>query len=200
MGRQAELSQLENWLGFHHRLPRRSTVAVWGLSGAGKSQLVSEYVRRQREKHPTCVIFWISGETKEAFEQSIMGLLKVAHGPGSKNSEPGGSYDEHRTVLINSFFTELRDFTQSRWLLVVDGIPAVSPLHQHIRRCVDGLPHGSIILITRGKEVANFYHRQIEVKGLREKDAAELLRREIAQHLVGGDDGKVIFCLARHAP
>ena len=197
MGRQTELSQLESWLGFHHQKPpQRSTVAVWGLSGVGKSQLVSEYVRRQRENHPTCDIFWISGETKEAFEQSIMGFLKVAHGPESRSSESSGNYDEHRTVLINSFFKELGGSWRTKWLLVVDGIPGASLLHQHIRRCIDGLPHGSIILITRGKEVASYYHRRIEVKGLPEMDAAKLLRREIDEHLVGADDGKAIHLLS----
>lgn len=91
VGRKAELSQLESWLGFHQqKLPQKSTVAVWGLSGVGKTQLVSEYVKRQQEKHPACDIFWISGETKEAFEKSIVGFLKVAQGPESRNSEPGG--------------------------------------------------------------------------------------------------------------
>ncbi|KAI8654520.1 PNP-UDP-1 domain-containing protein [Fusarium keratoplasticum] len=126
VGREAELSKLEEWVGFcPKKTPQRSIVTLWGFAGVGKSQLVSEFVKRQREKYPDYDIFWIAGATKEAFEQSILSVLKLANNPEATISEGGESYDERRSMLINSFFTELKNTIRARWLLVIDGIPDV---------------------------------------------------------------------------
>ncbi|KAF5687138.1 tetratricopeptide repeat domain-containing protein [Fusarium circinatum] len=159
MGREDELAKLEEWVGFcPKKTPQKSTVTLWGLAGVGKSQLVSEFVKKQREKHPTSDIFWASGATKEAFEQSILGILKPAN--NSRIGIPEGSegYDEHRSMLINSFFSELKSTMRSRWLLIIDGISGDSSLQQLIRDHLDKLPWGSIVLTTRSTEVANWYH------------------------------------------
>ncbi|UPL02576.1 hypothetical protein LCI18_013510 [Fusarium solani-melongenae] len=43
VGREAELSKLEEWVGFcPKKTPQRSIVTLWGFAGVGKSQLVSE--------------------------------------------------------------------------------------------------------------------------------------------------------------
>jgi Cdc6-like AAA superfamily ATPase len=82
VGREAELAKLEEWVGFcPKKTPQKSIVTLWGLTGVGKSQLVSEFVKQQREKHPGYEIFWIAGATKEAFEQSILDVLKVTNDP-----------------------------------------------------------------------------------------------------------------------
>ncbi|KAK8141538.1 hypothetical protein G3M48_010355 [Beauveria asiatica] len=179
VGREAELAKLDKWLSPSRQMPpQKSVVTLWGLGGVGKSQLVSEFVNRQRAKHAIDV-FWLSGETKEAFAHSILGFLTVGQGSGGANPQVGGSYHEQRTILINSFFSELKSLARARWLLVLDGISSVPSQQQHILGYVDSLPYGSIVLITRSKELAGRYYQRIEVKGLREQDAAELLGVEI---------------------
>jgi tetratricopeptide (TPR) repeat protein len=196
VGREAELSKLEEWVGFcPKKTPQRSIVTLWGFSGVGKSQLVSEFVKQQREKYPGYDIFWIAGATKEAFEQSILSVLKLANNPEATISEGGESYDEHRSMLINSFFTELKNMMRARWLLVIDGIPGDSSLQQHIRNYLDGLPWGSIILTTRSTEVASWYHGSIEIRGLPEVDAVNLLDREIDERFRSGGNGMSYFSL-----
>ena len=49
---------------------------VWGLSGAGKSQLVLNYIQEHREDYRT--VFWIEAGSKETIERDyiqIYGLL-----------------------------------------------------------------------------------------------------------------------------
>lgn len=194
VGREAELSKLEEWVGFcPKKTPQRSIVTLWGFAGVGKSQLVSEFVKRQREKYPDYDIFWIAGATKEAFEQSILSVLKLANNPEATISEGGESYDERRSMLINSFFTELKNTMRARWLLVIDGIPGDPSLQQHIRSYLDELPWGSIILTTRSTEVASWYHGSIELRGLPEVDAVNLLGREIDERFKAGGNGRSYF-------
>ncbi|RSL52708.1 hypothetical protein CEP53_007989 [Fusarium sp. AF-6] len=190
VGREAELSKLEEWVGFcPEKMLQKSVVTLWGIAGVGKSQLVSEFVKQQREKYPGYDIFWIAGATKETFEQSILSVLKVDNNPEATISEGSESYDEHRSMLIHSFFTELKNIMRVRWLLVIDGIPGDSSLQQHIRSYLDGLPWGSIILTTRSTDVASWYHGRIEIRGLPEVDAVNLLDREVDERFrSGGND------------
>ncbi|RSL87982.1 hypothetical protein CEP52_015349 [Fusarium oligoseptatum] len=196
VGREAELSKLEEWVGFcPEKMSQKSVVTLWGIAGVGKSQLVSEFVKQQREKYPGYDIFWIAGATKEAFEQSILSVLKVGDNPEATISEGSESYDEQRSMLIRSFFTELKNTMRARWLLVVDGIPGESSLQQHIRSYLDGLPWGSIILTTRSTDVASWYHGRIEIRGLPEVDAVNLLDREVDERFRSGGNGMSYFSL-----
>lgn len=139
VGREAELSKSEEWVGFcPKKTPQKSIVTLWGIAGAGKSQLVSEFVKQQREKYPGYDIFWITGATKEASEQSILSVLKLTSNPEATISEGSESYDERRSMPIGSFFTELKNTMRARWLLVIDGIPGDSSLQQRIRSYLDG--------------------------------------------------------------
>ncbi|EJP61351.1 tetratricopeptide repeat domain protein [Beauveria bassiana ARSEF 2860] len=62
----------------------------------------------------------------------------------------------------------------------------------HILSYVDTLPYGSIVLITRSKELAGRYYQRIEVKGLDEEDAAELLGVEIDEPFQKGSQASVL--------
>lgn len=179
MGRQAELARLEDWVGFRpQQPPQKSIVALWGFSGVGKSQLASEFVKQQRENYLNCDIFWLRGETKESFGQSILSLLKASTNSVGTASVLLESFPDQRAMLINSFFTDLKSPSRARWLLIVDGISSDLDMQQYVNGFLNGLPHGSVILITRSAEVATRYHRRIEVKGLSETDAVNMLAQE----------------------
>ncbi|KAL2671539.1 hypothetical protein Neosp_014129 [[Neocosmospora] mangrovei] len=153
VGREAELSKLEEWVGFcPKKTPQRSIVTLWGFAGVGKSQLVSEFVKHQREKHPDYDIFWIAGATKEAFEQSILSVLKLANNPEVTILEGGESYDE-RSVLINSFFTELKNTVRARWLLVIDGIPDLLEIARML--------NGHALSLRLATSVISYYHLSV---------------------------------------
>lgn len=198
IGRQTELAELEEWVGFpSNNTVQKSIVTLWGLAGVGKSQLVSEFVKRQREKSPCYDIFWLVGTSKEAFEQSILSVLQVSNITGSTTSESDSSYTEHRSQLVSAFFLELRNTARTRWLLVVDGIPNDSSVQHYIRGYLEKLPSGSIILTTTSIEVVKWYYRSMEIKGLSEVDAVKLLRREVGERAKSADNGKHLFLLQR---
>jgi hypothetical protein len=196
-GREAELAKLETKVGFGANIvPQRSIVTVWGLAGIGKSQLVAEFVKRQRRKYPDADIFWVSGATKEAFEQSIMDILKVGSGPEIVKPDGTVDSDEQRSKLIDSLFLELKNGMRTKWLLVIDGISGDKPTQQHIQGYLNTLQWGYIILTTGSSDVASWYNGSMKIKGLSERDAVKFLAYETDNAMRSEDEGMTIspFC------
>ncbi|CAI6334823.1 unnamed protein product [Periconia digitata] len=180
VGRTKELEQLNSWLEASQvNKTQRSIVALWGLSGAGKSQLVSKFVKEQCLQHPDMEVFWVPSNSIESFEQGIFSLLKVHTSPSSTEKHEG--HHEKRKRLVSTFFAELRSTSRPRWLLVIDALSNVQSHRDQIISHIKTLPFGSFIVTTTSKELADAYSHQLEIKGLPEEHAMELLRMEISQ-------------------
>ncbi|KAK6357621.1 hypothetical protein TWF718_001929 [Orbilia javanica] len=210
VGRDEELGYLEEELGFQaQRLLQKSTVGLWGLSGVGKSQLAASFVRQQRFKHPEREIFWVNGESQEAFEQSVISMLKASHSPiPSESVHPAESSDEQRMRLVNLFFAELGRLEGSNWLLVVDGIndkPHPIPKHPvhvqfNIHNFLARLKRGYILLTARRRDVVEDYHLSYEVKGLKDSDAIKLLQLKVSKKLLEEGDVRELVTLLKGLP
>ncbi|KAF3923686.1 hypothetical protein ABW20_dc0101488 [Dactylellina cionopaga] len=186
VGREEELSYLEKELDFQvHKPLQRTIVGLWGLNGVGKSQLAARFVCQQRSKHPDREIFWISGESQESFQQSIIDMLQVGGNPNpSEDTHPTKSSHEQRMGFVNLFFAELERLEDPRWLLVVDGIAGnvlsnQSPTPFDIHGFISRLKRGYILLTARRRDIVEKYHPNYEVKGLRDDDAVNLLQLQI---------------------
>ncbi|KAI2920847.1 hypothetical protein CBS147343_2536 [Aspergillus niger] len=193
VGRKEEMALLEKELGFPVQSPiQRSVVCLWGLTGSGKSQLAARFVSQQRSNHPAREIFWISGESQESFEQSVIAMLKSG---SVENPSFSGSLDmaaEKRRNLVDLFFAELDQMTDGRWLLVIDGVNGASPssnnrfpsydIHSYIR----GLNRGYVLLTSRRRDVVEKYYLGHEVRGLDDNDALSLLQLQVHPQLMEG--------------
>ena len=51
-------------------------MAITGLGGVGKTQIVLELAYQIRDKKPECLIFWIPSTSVEKIEQAYMGIGK----------------------------------------------------------------------------------------------------------------------------
>lgn len=190
IGRAAELSYLKGILDSNaSSIQSKHTLAVWGLGGVGKSQLIAEFVRSIKMEKNSHDIFWVTGETKESFEQSICSYLKAK---GSVGTTPREHYSEQRAVLVDSFFSELRAPRRQKWLLIIDGIPSDSNVQDHVRRHVGKLSTGLIILITRSKSLIQHspHWKTLEIKGLLEEEAVHLLQQETDDIFDSGPEGE----------
>ncbi|PLB54793.1 tetratricopeptide repeat domain protein, partial [Aspergillus steynii IBT 23096] len=193
VGREGEMAFLEKELGFSAQpLLQRCVAGLWGLTGVGKSQLAARFVSQQRSKHPEREIFWISGESQEAFEHSVISMLKVGvHGYASDHANFIELSQEQRTALVNSFFAELNRMDDARWLLVIDGLNAnpwrnsshTASVDIHI--FVGRLKRGYVLLTSRRRDLVERYHPNREVKGLSDEDAVALLRTQVDPRLIG---------------
>ena len=190
IGRAAELSYLKGFLDSNSSsIHSKRILAVWGFGGVGKSQLIAEFVRSIKMEKNSHDIFWVTGETKESFEQSICSYLKAK---GSVGTTPREHYSEQRAVLVDSFFAELRTARRHKWLLIVDGIPSDRNVQDHVRRHIGKLSNGLIVLVTRSKSLIQHgpYWQTLEIKGLLEEEAVYLLQQETDDIFDSGPGGE----------
>ncbi|QRD90215.1 P-loop containing nucleoside triphosphate hydrolase protein [Aspergillus flavus] len=188
-GREAELGYLDEELGLRAQQPlQKSIAAVWGIIGVGKSQLASRFVHQQRSKHPEREIFWVNGETQEAFEQSVAMMLSedVRLSGKVQTKSPQKEAMDH----VHTFFNEVSRLKDQRWLLVIDGInekpfpssPDRWPFSVH--GLIRNLKRYYILLTARRRDVIEEYHPNRELKGLTIEDAANLLRSRVDARLI----------------
>lgn len=195
VGRAEEMAFLEEELGFQDQAPiQKSVVCLWGLTGAGKSQLAARFVSQQRLTHPKREIFWINGENRESFERSITSMLKSwDNSAASESAHLIELSDEKRMRLVNLFFAELNCLEDARWLLVIDGVnetpprsaskdPASFDIHGYVGR----LNRGYVLLTSRRRDVVERYYPSRELKGLKIQDAVSLLHLKIHPQLMEG--------------
>ncbi|KAJ1710903.1 hypothetical protein COH20_010007 [Aspergillus flavus] len=189
VGREAELGYLDEELGLRAQQPlQKSIAAVWGIIGVGKSQLASRFVHQQRSKHPEREIFWVNGETQEAFEQSVAMMLSedVRLSGKVQTKSPQKEAMDH----VHTFFNEVSRLKDQRWLLVIDGInekpfpssPDRWPFSVH--GLIRNLKRYYILLTARRRDVIEEYHPNRELKGLTIEDAANLLRSRVDARLI----------------
>jgi hypothetical protein len=194
VGRTEEMAFLEEELGLQahpHPPIQKSVVCLWGLTGIGKSQLAAKFVSQQRASYPMREIFWISGESQESFEQSVLNMLKSGDSiAASETAKLAESSIEERRRLVNIFFAELNSLDDARWLLVIDGVNGTSRSSEKdsdfcdIHRFVDGLNRGYVLLTSRRRDIIEMYHPSREVQGLKVEDAVSLFRLKVHPSLM----------------
>ena len=165
-GRESELTRLEEML-FSEK--RSAKLAVTGLGGVGKTQLVLELLYRIADKQKYCSIIWISAVNMESLHQSY---LDVARQLGIPDSEDG-------KVEVTRLVQELLSSDDAgQWLLVFDNaddlemwiaVPESGQVAGKIagqrtvqstgqpRRLIDYIPrskHGSVVFTTRDRKTA----------------------------------------------
>jgi len=57
-------------------------IAVTGLGGVGKTELVLELMYRLREKHKACSVIWIPAMSMESLQQAYRDIAEQIKVPG----------------------------------------------------------------------------------------------------------------------
>ena len=110
VGRERELVEL------HARLRDAGRVAVHGLGGIGKTQLVARFVRERRGEYAGGV-FWLRAEHEGALADGLASIAWHLRLPER--------YLAQRDLQIEAVLHWLR--AHDRWLLVLDDLPAELP-------------------------------------------------------------------------
>jgi tetratricopeptide (TPR) repeat protein/transcriptional regulator with XRE-family HTH domain len=130
VGREAELAEL------HSRLTAGVRVAVHGLGGVGKTQLVVQHLHRRRADYPDGV-FWLRADGEARL---VADLASLAWRLGLPEHEA-----RRREHQIEAVLRWLRE--HGRWLLVLDNVEPASA--QALPRWLPpGLP-GHVVLTSR---------------------------------------------------
>jgi tetratricopeptide (TPR) repeat protein len=177
-GRESELTRLEEMLFGKHRTAK---LAITGLGGVGKTQLVIELLHRVVDRQKHCSVIWVSTVNIESLQQSY---LDVARQLGILGFEDDNA-DVKRLVQ-----THLSKESTGRWLLVFDNADDLdmwitkagsgAQPGQRTHPLIDYLPRskqGAIVFTTRDRKIGVKLAQQniVDVPAMGEAAAAQLL-------------------------
>ncbi|KAF7173630.1 hypothetical protein CNMCM6106_007691 [Aspergillus hiratsukae] len=179
-GRKSQLAELEGKLFTRDHTTK---IAITGLGGVGKTQLVLELLYRTKDKHKHCLIIWIPATNRESLHQAYHGVARQLGILG---------WEEEKTDVKRLVQEHLSKDDAGQWLLVFDNaddidmwIAKAGPQQeseQGSHRLVDYLPssrQGSIIFTTRDRKIAVKLARQnvVEIPEMDEEAATQLLQK-----------------------
>jgi tetratricopeptide (TPR) repeat protein len=200
-GRESQLAQLEENL---FAKDQTTKMAITGLGGVGKTQLVLELAYRAREKHKNCSVVWIPATNMESLQQAYLDVAQQLGIPG---------WEEEKADVKKLVQGYLSKESAGQWLLVFDNADDIEMWIAKPRsvqgsgRLIEYLPRskqGCIVFTTRDRKTAVKLARQnvIEVVEMNETVAMQLLQKYlINQELVDNEqDTKALLRQLTYLP
>jgi hypothetical protein len=156
--------------------PRR--VAIWGVAGAGKTQLAFQYALQYESEFSA--VFYVNARDETSFRRDCLAIAKTLKLPELS----GGSDSELvQDAVIEAVRDWLTDHDRGDWLLIVDNADNLDDFNP-----VDYLPatsKGNIILTSRNQQAVAFGGpgHSVELGGMEPSDAQQLfLKRSGYDH------------------
>lgn len=204
-GRDFEFDQAQRVLFSNEQFTK---VAVSGLGGVGKTQLVLEFLYRLKEKNKQYSAIWIQATTMESLDQ---GYHEAARRFGLPDS--GGRNANIKEILCDFLSQE----SAGHWVLVLDNADdlnmwtennTTSAQNSSKTRLLDYIPRsktGRVIFTTRDRKVGvRLAHQNIiEVPKMAEGIATQMLRNcLIHKELIDSEplDTKAMLAWLTHLP
>jgi Cdc6-like AAA superfamily ATPase len=150
-GRESQLAQLEEKLLAKDQTAK---MAITGLGGVGKTQLVLELAYRARKKHQNCSVIWVLASDIESLQQAYRHVAQQLGMPG---------WEEDKTDVMKLVQAYLSKESSGQWLLVFNNADDIemwigkSGPTQASGRLTDYLPRskqGCIVFTTRDMKTA----------------------------------------------
>jgi len=179
VGRDSQLKELTTRLNTDQFCRR---VAVWGLGGVGKTQIVLEFAYKTKETSLKCSIFWVYANTSASFERGYMDIAECLKLPGRTDQ------DVNVKPLVQAALSQRES---GHWILIIDNADDIDVLFDRgddsrSMALVDYLPDsstGSIIFTTRTRKAAisPAKNNMIQVDKMSHDDGIEVLRKTLLQ-------------------
>ena len=156
-------------------------VAITGLGGIGKTQLVLELVYRISDRNKDCSVIWIPATNTESLHQAYREVARQHKIPGSNEDKADAK------KLVQDYLSKE---DTGPWIVVFDNADNVnmwidqSGTGPGSGRLIDYLPRserGCIVFTTRDRKTAVKLARQnvIEIRDMEEDIAIQLLRKSL---------------------
>ena len=176
IGRKNELDELQQKLVIRQECQK---IAVVGLGGIGKTQIVLEFAQWVKREKPEYLIFWVSAVSLESFEQSCTEIARILRIPRPADD---------KTDVKELVRWYLSDSAAGKWLLVVDNADDMQVLYTDgsSNGVVDFLPEsddGLTLFTSRRKEVGHSLVNGdiIEVGEMSEEEAVKFLSASLQE-------------------
>jgi hypothetical protein len=149
---------------------------VWGLGGAGKTQLVLDYVRQYRTDYKAT--FWIEAGRKESLERDFVNLYQTLFGMQMVAGKETVSVDS-AVIGVKSWFSDQR----GPWLMVFDGADTIeneeASEYIDIKRFIPDVASLHVIVTSRSSTAKDMTPLEgVQVGDMEEAQAAELFYRD----------------------
>ena len=195
-GRELELGKIRQAIFTGHNTAK---VAITGLGGVGKTQLVLELLYRVKAEAGDCSVIWIPATSTESIAQAYLHAAQKLDLPG---------WEDGKADVMKLVQDHLSSARAGRWLLVFDNADDVDMWvgRSGSSRLIDYLPQsnqGSIIFTTRDRKVAVKLARQhvIEVPDMDEAGALQLLQNYLVdQELDNQGDASALLVWLTYLP
>jgi tetratricopeptide (TPR) repeat protein/transcriptional regulator with XRE-family HTH domain len=135
-------------------------MAISGLGGVGKTQVVLEYAYRHAEEYQ--MVFWVRADSRDAL---VAGYLEIAQALSLPERD-----ERDQSVMISAVKGWLGQ--HSKWLLILDNADSLDLLPEFL----PAPTRGHLLLTTRAQALGRLANR-IELEALDEEAAALLLLR-----------------------
>lgn len=179
IGRELEMARLEDMLFGKHRTAK---IAITGLGGVGKTQVIIELLFRIAEKQKHCSVIWISAVNTESMCQSYLyavGKLGIA------------KWESEKANVKRLVQEHLSKESAGQWLLVFDNTDDIDMWFskttgqqpgQGTHPLVDYLPtskQGAVVFTTRDRKIAAKLAQSnvVDIPAMEENAATELLAK-----------------------
>ncbi|KAF4947846.1 hypothetical protein FGADI_10125 [Fusarium gaditjirri] len=171
VGRQDILESLRHDLSLEKPY---AVAALFGLGGAGKTQIALAYVHEAHAQNPDLSVFWVYASNKERMLQSYAKIIQ-------EFEIPRGEKDLSDLELVKRWLEA--DFHRP-WLMVVDNVDDLNLFYgtSGLSRYLPNCAHGQLLITTRNRQVANRATKGrygIQVPRMTESEAQQLLGEHI---------------------
>ena len=163
-------------MGFNDDLqqthPRQHIAVVYGLGGAGKSQLVLDYVQTVRTRYSG--VFWIDARDRDSVERDFGQLYRLLFRTQTVNNRDLPKSEEV-ILLVRDWFVRRAE----RFLLVFDGADNIDnagePSYVNLNKFIPQCTSVNVIVTTRLSAAHRFGSFSVEVHDMEEDEALRLL-------------------------
>ena len=169
VGQAAHLNRLENALFTEIQPPK---IAITGLGGVGKTQIVLELAYRTKEKHQDCSVFWLPATNAESLQQAFTDIGQQLEVPGIEEKQA----DVKKLVQCH-----LSQESAGEWLLIVDNVDDIEIWNHELKAYLPKSQQGYVVCTTRNRRVAVKIAAAnvIEVAEMDEEMAMQLLTKSL---------------------
>ena len=150
-------------------------LVLWGLRGAGKSQLVLNYIREYRRDYTA--VFWIEAGSKESIERDYVQIYRLLYGRQTDIGQEMVEVEDAVPAVKRWFYGR-----EGRWLVVLDSADTINDDQQQSYIDLDyfnpDAPGVHIIITSRSstaKEITTL--DAVEVADMELPEAVELFQR-----------------------
>ena len=183
VGRRQEIDSLEQKLFIDQDCQK---IAVVGLGGIGKTQVVLEFTYAILKKHADLSVFWVSALSAEVFEQAYAEIAKLLNISGAVGLE------EDMKVLVREY---LNSNKAGRWLMIVDNADDIDLLEgtqraEGISKYLPDSDLGATVFTTRDRHLAHLIAGSdvIELGRMPHQEAVDVLKHTLVRKSMLGDE------------